>query len=155
VDKVQSRLDLAKELGATHEINTASLGSLAEIGAKVKQITGGLGATIVMDTTGFLPLVEQGLKAVANCGKFLQVGVPPPGGEAKIPMLDFISFGKSFIGVAGGDTIPTQYVPRMIQWWKQGKFPLEKLVRYFKAESFQEVIESMISGETVKPVLVW
>ena len=49
VDRVQSRLDLAKELGATHVIDTSDK---IEIVDKVHEATGGEGASILVDTTG-------------------------------------------------------------------------------------------------------
>jgi Zn-dependent alcohol dehydrogenase len=54
-----------------------------------------------------------------------------------------------------GGVRPCNYVPEMIKWNREGKFPIEKLIKYFPAEEYEKAIEEMETGETVKPVLLW
>ena len=54
-----------------------------------------------------------------------------------------------------GGVRPCDYVPEMIKWNREGKFPIEKLIKYFPAEDYEKAIEEMETGETVKPVLLW
>ncbi|OCK93173.1 putative alcohol dehydrogenase [Cenococcum geophilum 1.58] len=155
IDKVASRLQLAKELGATHVINTAGMGSLAELVEAVRAITDGLGSTVTMDTTGFLPLIQKAVEFTRPRGKILQVGTAPIDAKLDIPIFEFMVAGKQYIGAVEGDSITSESVPLMIRWWREGKFPLEKLVKRFKAEDFKEAIKEMHEGVTVKPVIVW
>lgn len=59
------------------------------------------------------------------------------------------------MGAIEGDSIPSVAVPEMIQWWRDGKFPFDKLVKFFSADKVEEAIAEMASGATVKPVLTW
>ncbi len=43
----------------------------------------------------------------------------------------------------------------MIQWWRDGKFPIEKIVKYFPAKDALQAIQDMVDGGAIKPVLVW
>ena len=129
--------------------------SLNELVDAVRSITEGVGSTITVDTTGFQPLIEAGVELTRYVGKILQVGTAPPGASLSLPIHPWMASGKQYIGVAEGHAIPRTYVPQMIQWWKEGKFPLEKLVKYFPADDYDAAIKGMKNGEVIKPVIVW
>ncbi|KAI9667528.1 MAG: hypothetical protein M1821_000344 [Bathelium mastoideum] len=154
IDKVGKRLELAKELGATDVINGAQLGgsSLVE---RVREVTEGLGATVTMDTTGVTALTMQGIEFTRNHGKIIQVGTNPLDATADFPMFLFMVSGKQFMGAVEGGATPTKFVPQLIKWYHEGKFPLDKLVKTFSADDWKKAIDEMGSGETVKPVLLW
>jgi threonine dehydrogenase-like Zn-dependent dehydrogenase len=77
VDRVKSRLEMAKTLGATDCLHTSSADS--PIVEQVMPLTGGDGATLVIDTTGVPALLEAGLQFTANRGKMIFLGVAPAG----------------------------------------------------------------------------
>ncbi|KAK2810890.1 hypothetical protein FQN50_002481 [Emmonsiellopsis sp. PD_5] len=156
VDKVGSRLELARELGATDVINTAALDDLGEVTEKVHALTGGLGATVVIDTTGYGPLMEAGVNFTGPLGRYVQIGVPPaPDAALTVPVSQLMVTGKTVVGTVEGDAVAREYVPRMLGWYREGKLPLEKIVKTFKPEEFEEALKEMASGEAVKPVIVW
>lgn len=156
VDLHQSRLDLAKELGATHVIKAEKgPGGLQAVTEAVRGLTGQLGSTITLETTGVPALVSEGLNMTAFKGKILQVGTAPDDGVLTIPLHRFMASGKQFIGVVEGDVNPKAYIPRMIKWVKEGNLPLQKIVRFYPAEDFERAINDMQTGVTVKPVIVW
>lgn len=156
LDRFDERLELAQALGATHTVNTAAVAdsgqSLVDV---VREVTGGLGATVTLDTTGVPALVREGLRMTALKGRVLQVGVTPEEACLEIPIFEFMTTGKSFMGVIEGDVVPREFVPRLVEWVREGVLPLEKLVRYYPAEEFETAVKDMKSGRTVKPVLVW
>ena len=55
IDKVESRLALAKELGATHVVNTNGMTDLSNLVSEVQKATDGHGSSITVDTTGVHP----------------------------------------------------------------------------------------------------
>jgi threonine dehydrogenase-like Zn-dependent dehydrogenase len=57
VDRITSRLDLSKEVGATHAIDTSD--SKIDLVGKIKSLTEGIGASIVVDTTGNMGLIQN------------------------------------------------------------------------------------------------
>ena len=154
IDKVQKRLDLARELGATNVINGTDLGgsSLVE---KVRELTEGLGATVTMDTTGVTALGMQGVEFTRNHGKYIQVGTNPMDAKADFPMLLFMTSGKQFIGAIEGSAVPQKFVPQLVKWYHEGRFPLDKIIKTFDANDWEKAVNEMHSGETVKPILLW
>jgi Zn-dependent alcohol dehydrogenase len=155
IDQHQSRLELAKELGATHVIRVDPGADLSDVTEAVKSVTGGLGTNITLDTTGVPALIAEGVKMTAFKGKVLQVGTAPETGTLTIPIHEFMVSGKQFVGVVEGDVVPREYIPKLIARMKEGKLPLEKIVKFYQAEDFEGAIRDMQSGQTVKPVILW
>lgn len=88
IDRIASRLDLAKELGATHVINTSD--ASVDLIVEIRKITKNVGATIVIDTTGNMELIKQGVEFTAYFGQFIILGVPPRDGNLEINLLSYM-----------------------------------------------------------------
>jgi Zn-dependent alcohol dehydrogenase len=156
IDRVGDRLDLAiKRLGATHAINTSTMTSTEELVDQVRRLTGGYGTTITVDTTGVLPLIQKGLEFTARRGQYIQVGTTKPDCELSIPLQAFMCSGKRIIGAIEGQVIPQEYVPRMIKWYREGRFPIDLFVKEYAAANFDQAFAGMKSGTIIKPILRW
>ncbi|CAI7641867.1 unnamed protein product [Penicillium pancosmium] len=134
VDRIEHRLQTAKSLGATHTINTKSLETTALNEAVLAVVPGGV--SIVIETTGVPALLEYSLKSLKNRGKLILIGVPPLGYELKVNVTEHINA-----------------IPQMIQWYREGRFPIDRLVQYFKATEFGNALSHLEEGVTIKPVL--
>ncbi|KAK7744232.1 hypothetical protein SLS53_003753 [Cytospora paraplurivora] len=154
IDRVQSRLDLAKELGATHVFNTSDM-SMEDLVAAVREAADGTGVSVAIDTSGYSPLVVAQVEYTRAMGKIIQIGTGMPGAQLKIELYDFMIAGKQYIGAVEGHSRTKQYVPDMVRWWREGNFPLEKLVGFYNFEHFEEAVKVMKDGSVVKPVIVW
>ena len=155
VDRVESRLTMATRLGATHVINTANLTRPEELGEEVFTMTGGVGSTVTVDTTGHVPLISQAIQFTSLRGRIFQIGIVASGLKLEIPAWEFMAAGKQYIGTVEGDSVPSEYIPRMIQWYKEGVLPMKEIVKFYKAQDFELAIKEMVEGITVKPVIVW
>ncbi|MCS7124957.1 MAG: zinc-binding dehydrogenase [Candidatus Bathyarchaeota archaeon] len=80
VDLVEERLDLARRLGADETINAAR----EKVEERVRQLTSGHGADIVIEAIGRPETWEQALKLVRKGGKVLEFGGCPPGTEIHV-----------------------------------------------------------------------
>lgn len=56
IDLVASRIELAKSIGATHGLNTTGL-KPEDLETALKEVTNGLGPTVVIDSTINFPLL--------------------------------------------------------------------------------------------------
>ena len=70
-------------------------------------------------------------------------------------MLQLMLAHKTISSAIEGNVVPKDYVPKMVGWWREGKLPIEKFTKFFKAEDFMEAIQAMHDGSTVKPIIVW
>jgi len=146
VDVHDSRLELAKELGATHTLN----GENVDVVTEVKKITDG-GSHYAVETTGVPTVVKQSLNALRSLGTVAIVGITP---EMNIDIHnDLMAEGKSMIGVIEGDSIPRVFIPQLIAYFKAGQFPFDKLVKFYDFEDINQAFEDSASGITIKPIL--
>ncbi|KAH9235784.1 hypothetical protein K456DRAFT_1748410 [Colletotrichum gloeosporioides 23] len=160
IDRVPSRIDLAQSLGATHTVNTANItNTLTE---EIRKLSGGPGSTITLDATGFVPLIKQGLEFTANQGKIILLGVAPMDASLDLPIVphmrlrpDSIQSGKQLLGSMEGGVYPEDYIPQLIQWYHEGRFPLEKLIKTYDVKDFELAVKDMEDGTTIKPILIW
>ncbi len=146
VDVHDSRLQLAKELGATHSLN----GKHVDVVKEIKAAANG-GTHYAVESTGVPPVVRQCLNALRPLGTAAIVGVTP---EMKIDVHnDLMAEGKSMIGVIEGDSVPRVFIPKLIEYYKAGKFPFDKLVKFYPFDQIDQAFEDSASGTTIKPVL--
>ena len=148
VDTVPSRLELAKELGATHVINGKEC---EDIAAEIIRITGG-GADFSVESTGVPALVNTALYCLKRRGTCAEVATT----SSAIPIemqTALMGVQKKLIGVVEGDSLPQEFIPRLIRLYKAGLFPFDKLIGYYRFEDINEAFEDSRTGKTVKPVL--
>ncbi|KAH8892401.1 zinc-binding dehydrogenase [Thozetella sp. PMI_491] len=154
IDRIQARLDLAKSLGATHVINTSEM-TMPELVAAVREAADGLGPTISIDTSAHPPLVAAQVEYTRYLAKIIQVGTGMPTAHLSLHMQSFMVSGKQYFGAVQGHARTSEYIPQLIQWWKDGKFPIEKLVQFFDFQDFASAVKVMGAGSVVKPIMVW
>jgi len=80
VDLVEERLNFAKKLGADETVNAA----MENVEERIKQLTNGYGADIVIEAIGRPETWEQAIKLVRKGGKVLEFGGCPPGTEVRV-----------------------------------------------------------------------
>ena len=126
VDLNDMRLAVARELGATHTINPSHADALAEI----QKITGG-GAAFTLDTTGNVKVVRTAVDEAAPRGTCGILGAFAFGSEIALDSVSFMSVGKKLQGIVEGDSNPDVFIPKLIDLYRQGRFPFDKLVRFY------------------------
>ncbi|MCP1415603.1 NAD(P)-dependent alcohol dehydrogenase [Paenarthrobacter sp. A20] len=150
VDRVPSRLELARELGARHTIDT----SKADMVTAMADITGGRGIDNALDTTGIPFIVRVAVDALKTGGACAVVGVAPPGVDVALDMHDLL-LGKRILGVTLGDGEPETLLPRLAALHREGKLPLEKLVKHYEFKDLNNAASDMHAGTTIKPVVLF
>lgn len=146
-DLHDSRLALAEEFGATHTINSGSLDLVAE----VEKITGST-VDYAFDCTGVIPVIETLAQTVGMLGTLVLVGGAPAGASFSLDHLTTL-WGKRVIGVLGGGGRSGQLIPALVELYRQGRFPFDRLVRYYELGEIEQALADSASGEVVKPIL--
>jgi aryl-alcohol dehydrogenase len=146
VDIIQSRLDTALTLGATHAVN----GMDTDVVEQLLAITGGVGAEFAVDTTANGHVMENDIAAVRFGGNIALIGVPKPGATIPIAPLS----GKNFYGVVEGDAVPQIFIPQLIAMYEAGMFPFDRLITTYPFAEIDRAIADTKSGAAIKAVLV-
>lgn len=148
VDITPSRLELAKELGATHTINSSEVDPVEEI----QKITGG-GVDFALECTGIPAVLRQAIDALGIKGTCGIVGAPRLGTDATFDVNMVMIPGKKIMGIVEGDTVPQEFIPQLVELYRQGRFPFDKLVKFYPFDEINQAAKDSESGVTVKPIL--
>jgi aryl-alcohol dehydrogenase len=145
VDPVDSRLELARELGATQTINPTREDA-------VEILTAQGGVDFVIEATGIPAVVESAVKVLKSQGVCGILGVPKPGSTATFD-IGHVGGGRVVRGIVEGDADPHQFIPYLVELHQAGKLPIDKLIRYYDLANINQAMADSESGKTVKPVL--
>lgn len=151
VDIHDSRLELARELGATHTINSLT----QDLGEALNEITEGGGVDYVVDTTGRPELLRAAADAIAVRGTVALVGAARPGTEVSFEIGASMVKGWTFKTVVQGSSVPQSFLPQLIQLWREGRFPIDKLIKDYSLEDINQGFADSADGSTIKPVIVF
>ena len=150
VDLHDSRLDLAKTLGATHTINS----NMTDAKAMIKEIMEGQGVDAFIDNTGQPAIIEMGYELTNAKGRVVLVGVPKKGHTINIYSLP-LHFGKTISGSHGGEAIPHEDIPRYQKLFDADRIQLKPLITdYFRLEEINTAIQKMRNGEIAGRCLI-
>jgi aryl-alcohol dehydrogenase len=149
VDLHRNRLELALELGATDVVDAAHLSS-AEIAESVVKLSRG-GTHTALDTTGAVPIIAAGVAALRTRGTLGMVSAVK--GDIVLPG-DALATGKTVTGILEGDAVPRVLIPELIDLWRAGRLPFDRLIRTYPISDINQAEADMASGATIKPVLI-
>jgi aryl-alcohol dehydrogenase len=147
-DVVPSRLALAKELGATHTINSKETDPIEA----VRKITGG-GADFTLESSGRPAVLRQAIDALTIKGVCGIVGAPALGTEASFDVNGVMTTGKTILGIIEGDSVPDLFIPSLVELYQQGRFPFDKLVKFYTLDQINQAAEDSEKGVTIKPIV--
>lgn len=148
VDRVQSRLDLALELGATHAVDSRT----QDVTAAVRAATG-TGVDAALETTGRADVVDMALHSLGQRGRLAVVAISDAAGEHKMDLIDIIMGCKSIVGVVEGGGNARTIIPRLIDLHMQGRFPFDRLTQFYDLAQINEAGEDSLSGKVIKPII--
>jgi aryl-alcohol dehydrogenase len=147
VDINPARLEMAKELGATHTVNASEVDPVEVI----RDITGG-GAEFSLECIGNPKVLRQAVDVLPRLGVCGLLGVVPPGTEVGLDM-DAIMNGRTVKGILGGDAIADLFIPKLIELYSQGRFPFDRLIKFYPLDDINQAVADMEQGGVIKPVL--
>lgn len=148
VDLYDSRLALARQMGATHTINS----SREDAKAKIREISTIIDAFI--DNTGQPAIIQIGYELTGPKGRVTLVGVPRKGNDISIYSLP-LHFGKVLSGSHGGEAIPDQDIPRYHALYRAGRIKLRELITHrFALDEINQAIQGVRDGSVSGRCLV-
>lgn len=142
-------LELAKELGATHTINRKEV---ADVPAAIAEITGNGGADYAIDTSGYGPMIQTAIHSTKFHGTILPLA--PSGVIDKFDMgTDVLMNMRTIMGTCEGDSIPQTFIPELVRLYKEGEFPVDKIITTYPFEDINRAFEESHGSDVIKAVL--
>jgi aryl-alcohol dehydrogenase len=146
-DIIDSRLEMAAALGATHTINSKKVISVPE---EVKRLTG-IGANYAIDCTGIGACVRQSLNCTRSLGTCVVLGATQ---ELTIHVEnELMGPGKTLVGIVEGCSVPQIFIPRLLEYYQKGMFPFDKLITFYEFKDISKAFEDTHNGKVIKAVL--
>jgi Zn-dependent alcohol dehydrogenase len=150
-DPVQERREMALKLGATHAIDPVEHNVIKHC----KKITNGIGMDYAFETAGIAKLIETGVECIRPGGTTICVGAPPLDEGITInPVTLFGTMEKKLCGCMLGSCNSLVDIPRLLNFWKEGKLDLESMVTSRRPiEEINEAFEDLKNGVGIRTVL--
>jgi aryl-alcohol dehydrogenase len=150
VEPIAERRRLAIELGATHAIDPAA----GDVPAAIREILAD-GVEFAFDSSGRVGVIEGALASLASHGMLGLVGVPPTADAALcVNLASLVTFGHRIVGIIEGDSDPQTFIPQLVEHYKAGRFPFDRLVKTYPLAEINTAIADQASGACVKVVLL-
>ena len=150
VDIDDRKLDWARQMGATHVINSRETDPIEQI----RSLTDGNGADVVIEAIGRPETYQQAFYARDLAGTVVLVGVPTPDMRLDLPLLDVFGRGGALKSSWYGDCLPERDFPVLTSLYLQGRLPLEKFVSETIAlDEVEPAFAKMERGEVLRSVV--
>ncbi|MEK4131113.1 NAD(P)-dependent alcohol dehydrogenase [Solibacillus sp. FSL W8-0474] len=147
IDVNDSKLEFAKKFGATKTINSLKQNLIQEVQNIVSK-----GVHHVVESTGNPTIIQNALDITRLSGKVVVLSAVKKGLEVSVDFKS-IQSERTLMGTIMGSVNPHTFIPRLIDWYKQGKLPLEELITFYKLEEINEAVNDLNEGKIVKAVL--
>jgi aryl-alcohol dehydrogenase len=146
VDINAGRLALAREFGATHALQPGD-----EAVKQIRAVTG-RGLRYSLNTTTVPEVHTMALEVLAMNGTSAFVAAPR--GPWAPQMFGMLAGGRQLRGVLGGDAHPAQFLPKLVDYWQQGRFPFDRLLTFYRFDEIARAFDDVHHGRVIKPVLL-
>jgi aryl-alcohol dehydrogenase len=144
VDLRPSRLELARELGATEIVDASAEDPVELIGATVD---------FSLEATGSPVALRQAIDVLAPCGTCGIVGAPAIGTEAAFDVTFVMTAGRVIRGIVEGEARPKEFLPQLYDLWRRGAFPVDRMMQFYDFDEIDRAAHDAESGDVIKPVL--
>ncbi|MBN6050314.1 S-(hydroxymethyl)mycothiol dehydrogenase [Nonomuraea sp. RK-328] len=151
VDVDDRKLEWARGFGATHTVNARE----ADPVERIRELTGGFGADVVIDAVGRPETFKQAFYARDLAGTAVLVGVPTPEMTLELPLLDVFGRGGALKSSWYGDCLPSRDFPMLVSLFLQGRFELDAFVtETIGLDDVEDAFAKMHHGEVLRSVVV-
>ncbi|MDG2352119.1 MAG: S-(hydroxymethyl)mycothiol dehydrogenase [Acidimicrobiales bacterium] len=151
VDIDPTKLEWAKEFGATHTIDSSKVDPVEAI----REITDGNGVDVAIEAIGLPITYEQAFYSRDLAGTVVLVGVPNPEMKIELPMIEIFGRGGTLKSSWYGDCLPSRDFPMLIDLYLQGRLELDRFVsETIELDEVEEAFHKMERGEVLRSVVI-
>ncbi|MDG2907085.1 MAG: S-(hydroxymethyl)mycothiol dehydrogenase [Acidimicrobiales bacterium] len=151
IDIDARKLDLAREFGATHTVDSSREDPIEA----VRALTDGNGVDVAIEAVGLPETYEQAFFARDLAGTVVLVGVPNPTMKIELPMIEVFGRGGTLKSSWYGDCLPERDFPMLIDLYLQGRLDLDRFVsETIDLDQVEEAFHRMERGEVIRSVVV-
>jgi alcohol dehydrogenase len=151
VDQFDSKLEMAKGVGATHTVNSTQDDAVKA----VRALTRGLGVDHAFEAVGIAKLCRQAIESLAVRGTATIVGVLPPDATIEFPWMAIRPECKVQTSRMGSNQFRTD-IPNYLEFYRQGRLDLDSMIsRRGRLDDINDAFRAMKAGEVARTVLMF
>lgn len=149
VDRLDSKLEFAKSLGATHVFNSDD----PDVIGKVREATKG-GVEAALEFAGSAKALEFSYAITRRGGTTITAGLPHPKAMLSIPAVTLVAEERTLKGSYIGSGVPSRDIPRFLNLYRRGKLPVDKLLTHrMKLDDINEGFDRLADGSAVRQIV--
>lgn len=149
IDLSDDKLGLARQLGATHTVNARD----ADAAEQVRDATGG-GVDFAFEMAGAVRAMELAYKVTRRGGTTVTAGLPPPGANLPLPLVQLVAEERTVKGSYIGTCVPARDIPRYVALYRAGKLPVDRLMSgKLTLDAINEGFDRLHEGKAVRQVI--
>jgi S-(hydroxymethyl)glutathione dehydrogenase/alcohol dehydrogenase len=151
VDVFDSKLEMARRVGATHVVNSSKDDPVKAI----RTLTGGAGVDHAFEAVGNAKLVRQAIESLAIRGTATIVGVLPPDAMLEFPWMAIRPECRVQTSRMGSNRFRLD-IPLYLEFYRQGRLLLDEMItRQGRLEDINDAFRAMKAGEVARTVLTF
>jgi alcohol dehydrogenase len=151
VDLHDSKLEVAKSLGATATVNARD----PDASAKVKALTKG-GVDYAFEMAGAVPAMEVAYRMTRRGGMTVTAGLPHPDDKWPLQQVSLVAEERTVKGSYVGSCVPSRDIPRYIGLYLAGKLPVDRLMgERMPLSEINRGFDRLASGESLRDLIVF
>jgi aryl-alcohol dehydrogenase len=150
VEPRADRRQVALSVGATWVVDPAA----GDVAKAIIEATGG-GADASFDTSGIPKVIEQAIDTLAPRGSLGLVAMHGLDSRVSFSLINLISNGATIRGIVEGDSDPDVFIPHLIDLFVEGRFPVDKMIKFYDFSELNAAAADQASGATIKPIVLF
>lgn len=150
IDMLPAKLELARQLGATHVFDARD----PDVVAKVKAATGG-GVDYAFEMAGVVPALELAYRITRRGGTTVTAGLPNPAANWPLQAVSLIAEERTLKGSYIGSCVPSRDVPRFVAMFRGGRLPVDRLLsERIRLDDINPALDRLARGESIRQVIL-
>ncbi|MDO5604118.1 MAG: alcohol dehydrogenase catalytic domain-containing protein [Paracoccus sp. (in: a-proteobacteria)] len=148
IDPLQSKLDAAREMGATCCIRAD-----AETTAAVRDLTHG-GVDTALEFAGNVRALETAWDVTRRGGMTVTAGLAHPDARMALNALQLVAEERVLKGSYIGSCVPQRDLPRMFALHAQGRLPVEKMLSHrLRLDQINLAMDQLDDGTAIRQII--
>jgi alcohol dehydrogenase len=150
IDTLDDKLNLARQMGATHIVNASSPDAVEQ----VKALSGG-GVEYAFEMASSVKALELAYKVTRRGGTTVTASLPHPDHRFELPATNLVSEERTLKGSYIGSCVPGRDIPRYISLYRQGMLPVDRLLsERIGLDDINAGFDRLADGATVRQVMI-
>lgn len=150
IDTLDSKLALAKQLGATHTVNAGAKDGVEQ----VKSMTSG-GVDYAFEMASSVKALELAYKITRRGGTTVTGSLPHPSHRFELPATNLVAEERTLKGSYIGSCVPSRDIPRFIAMYQQGLLPVDRLMsERIALDDINAGFDRLADGASVRQIIV-